>query len=72
MKQYRISTGTVTFALKGRDILRRNGFDVKIERITSTQGGLGCGYTIVLSGNITQAENILRKSGVKILDISEI
>lgn len=72
MNKYRISTGTVTFALKGRDVLRRNGIDAQIERITSTQGGMGCGYTIVMSGNINQAENILRKAGVKILQISEI
>ena len=46
MKRYIITTGTVTYAIKGRDLLRRKGFNVKIERITSGKGSAGCGYSI--------------------------
>lgn len=71
MKRYAIQTGTVTYAIKGREILRKKGFKVKIERITDTKA-YGCGYAIILDGNLAQAENILRENGVKILDITQL
>lgn len=71
MKRYIITTGTVTYAIKGRDILRKKGYKVKIERITSGKGAKGCGYGIILDGDIKEAEEILRQSGVKILEINE-
>ena len=70
MKRYVIATGTVTYALKGRDLLRNNGFSVKIERITGDKT-LGCGYVLVVAGNISEAEKLLNTSGIKILKISE-
>lgn len=70
MKRYVIATGTVTYALKGRDLLRKYGFTVKIERITGDKT-LGCGYVLILTGDISVAEKILRNAGVKILKITE-
>lgn len=70
MKRYAISTGTVTYAIKGRDILRKNGFKVKIERTTG-ENTLGCGYAIILEGEIKNAEKLLRSNGVKILNITD-
>lgn len=70
MKRYTISTGTVTYAMKGRDVLRKKGFKVKVERITG-KAALGCGYAIILEGDITEAERLLRQSDVRILEISE-
>ena len=71
MKRYIITTGTVTYAIKGRDLLRQKGFKVKIERITSGKGSAGCGYSIILTGELNDAEKILRAAGVKILEINE-
>lgn len=71
-KRYRISTGTITYAIKGRDLLRKKGFRVSIERITDGPGSAGCGYTLVLDGNIETAESLLREAGVKVLEINEI
>ncbi len=70
MKRYIIQTGTVTYAIKGRDLLRKKGFKVKIERVTAGKT-YGCGYAIFLEGNLQSAEKILRENGVKILDIQE-
>ena len=71
MNRYTIITGTVTYAIKGRDILRDNGFKVSIERNSTGLSRYGCGYGIVLSGNIEHAERLLKKYGVKILDIKK-
>ena len=70
MKRHVIATGTVTYALKGRDILQKNGFSVKIERITADKT-LGCGYVLVVSGDISKAEILLKNNGVKILKITD-
>lgn len=72
MKGYLITTGTVTYALKGRDLLRKKGFKASVERIASGENNLGCGYSIKLLGDIKSAEQILKSGGVKILKISKI
>ena len=69
MKRYIIATGTVTYAMKARDLLRKNGYTVKIERITGDKT-LGCGYVLVLTGDIKEAEKILNNGGIKILKIT--
>ena len=70
MKRYLIKTGTVTYAIKGRDLLRNKGFKVKIERMSNDKN-YGCGYAIILEGELKNAEKTLRENGVKILDIIE-
>ncbi len=70
MKRYVIATGTVTYAIKGRDLLRKKGYKVKIER-KSGEKIHGCGYAIIFEGDIQTAESLLRQAGVKILEISE-
>lgn len=72
MKKYMIITGTITYAIKGRDLLKKNGYKAKIERTAPVNQGYGCGYVIITEGNVTFAKEILQKSGVKILDIKEI
>ena len=71
MNRHIIVTGTVTYAIKGRDILRNKGFKVSIERNSTGLSRYGCGYGIVVDGNIKVAEEILRSYGVKILDIKK-
>ena len=72
MKGYLITTGTVTYALKGRDILRKKGFKASVDKTSTNENNLGCGYSIKIYGDINNAERILRSNGVKILKISEI
>ncbi len=71
MNRYRVSTGTVTYAIKGRDILRHNGYSAAIERLSGA-GRIGCGYSIVFSGEPEYAEKLLRESAVKIFEIKKI
>ena len=70
MQMYRIVTGTVTYAIKGRDLLRRFGYKANMEK---TKSGLnnGCGYSIVVTGDKLKIEELLKNSGVKILEILE-
>ena len=71
MNRHIIVTGTVTYAIKGRDVLRKKGFKVAIERNSTGLSRYGCGYGIVVDGNIEHATEILKDYGVKILDIKK-
>ncbi len=70
MNRYIITTGTVTYAIKGRNLLQRKGFKARIEKTVSGKGGAGCGYGISVEGDIKSAEAALRQAGVKILEIN--
>ena len=70
MRSFKIKTETVTYAIKGREILRKNGFKARIEK-SGSQNGRGCSYVIEASGSGT-AETILRKAGIKFSEIEEI
>ena len=67
MERYVVSTGTITYAIKGRDLLRTLGFKAYIERRQSGLGSKGCGYVIVSEGNFEKAKNELDKAQIKIL-----
>lgn len=70
MNRYIITTGTVTYAIKGRNLLQRKGFKARIEKTVSGKGSAGCGYGISVEGDIKAAEAALRHAGVKILEIN--
>lgn len=71
MKKYNIIVGTVTQAIKGRDILRKNGFRVSIKKASADAGNSGCAYAIILDGdNIDSAVKILYKSGITIKSVN--
>ena len=61
----KLSIGSVTYAIKGRDVLRKHGFKVYIERKPSEYKS-GCGYALKLNGDIEKAKEILNRYGIKI------
>lgn len=67
-----IVTGTVTYAIRGRDALRSNGIRASVERNTSGLGRYGCGYGIVVSGDIDKAVEILNRNSIKIIEVNKI
>lgn len=64
----KIAIGSVTYAIKGRDILRNNGFKVGIERKPSKNSG-GCGYSLKFTGDLQKAKDILTRHGIKFKDV---
>ena len=67
-----VVTGTITYAIRGRDILRKYGFKAAVERNSRGLGRIGCGYGIVIEGDISRAEEILKDNSVKIIEINKI
>ncbi len=72
MQRHIISIGSITYAIKGRDLLRKQGFRAYIERKTNSDGSSGCGYVIVADGNLQKIVGILKSSNIKITELNTI
>ncbi|MBR3844354.1 MAG: DUF3343 domain-containing protein [Clostridia bacterium] len=66
MKQERILVSSITYAIKGRDLLRSLGYKAYIER---TKGQLehGCGYSIYVTHDTEGAKRILEQHHIRML-----
>ncbi len=64
-----IVVSSVTYAIRGRDLLRMNRFHANIERLPAGDGRPGCGYGICVAEDVNAAVNILNAAGIKIRDI---
>lgn len=64
-------TGTVTYAAKGRDVLRKNGIKAYAQR-SFAPDRIGCGYGIVAEGSKKEILSILGKADVKVLDVKSM
>ncbi len=67
MSQERILVGSVTHAIKGRDLLRSMGFKAYIERSKDRLEQTGCGYSIYVDHDTDRAEQILRDHHIRII-----
>ena len=65
MEKIRFSVGSVTTAMRGRDLLRKHGFSVRMEHHTSAAG---CGYSLVVGREADRAEALLQHAGIRILE----
>ena len=64
-----IAVSSVTYAIKGRDILLKNGFNnVYFQRVQGLTEN-GCGYGIYIDDNTDLAVNILKSAMVPIIEI---
>lgn len=65
MEKELIYIGSINKAFKARDILKKNGFKVAIERGINSNSNDGCGYSIlIVNGSAKRAKSILSKNGM--------
>lgn len=65
-----ILVSSVTYAMKGRDLLFRRGIRAFVERIPPSSQS-GCGYGIYVPQGVEEAEDVLRENHIKILGRAE-
>ena len=63
-KQY-IVVGSVTYAMRGRDVLSSNAIGSRIEKISNSRLG-GCGYALYVPDDFEKAVKLLLENGIKI------
>ncbi len=61
-----IVVSSVTYAIKGRELLTQRGFRAFVERIPRT-AETGCGYGIYVPRGADEAELVLRENQIRIL-----
>jgi hypothetical protein len=66
-----IIVGSVTYAMKGREILFNHGIRAYIERLPRTPDTPGCGYGIYVPERADEAEQILREADIHVLGRKE-
>ncbi len=69
--KYLIMIGTVTYALRARDILKKNNIQAFVKRVQGGAMGGGCGYGVVVSGDIYDIKHIITSAGIRIKSIEE-
>lgn len=70
MEKNLIIVGSVTYAMKAKEVLFSNGIKSYIERNKKTKE-YGCGYAICVFKNLDESVDLLRKNGIKILEVLE-
>ena len=69
MKKQLIMVSSITYAIKGRELLRSKGYRAYVERTPGNLDTAGCGYSIYVGSDVDGAEKILRAAGIKVLGI---
>lgn len=71
MKKIGIKVGSVTLAVKGRELLMNNGFRAYITRNPHPEKDEGCGYIIFVINYNINCLNILNDNGIKVYGTTE-
>lgn len=66
-----IVVGSITNAIKGRDLLARMGIHSYVERTPRSGSNGGCGYSIYVPENTDRAETVLRGYGIRVVGRAE-
>ncbi len=66
-----IHIGSISNAMRGKNLLEKYGIRAYIHRASDPPDGDGCGYSLLVTGHGGQAADILRKNGVRVIRISD-
>jgi len=66
-----LMVSSITYAIKGKDLLNKMGYKPSIERIPRHSADVGCGYGICIDGDEYYAKIQLERSGIRVLGIFE-
>ncbi len=71
MEKPLIMVSSVTYAMKGKQILNNYGIRSEIERTPKRDTKNGCGYSLYVPKNTDEAEKILKENNIKVTGRSE-
>ncbi|MBE6731851.1 MAG: DUF3343 domain-containing protein [Ruminococcaceae bacterium] len=69
--KYIINLGSVTYAMKAKEILFSHGIKAYIEK-NHRQGAFGCGYGVSVKDKKEETLKILREHGIKVYSVTEL
>lgn len=59
---------SITYAMKGRDLLRAHRIKADITRVSKSETLYGCGYGLSVDREHEQARKILARAGIKVIN----
>ena len=63
-----IKIGSYTLAMRGCELLRKNGITCALRKISDSDGKYGCLYAVTIdAGHLKTKKKILRSSGIMVL-----
>ncbi|MBE6778380.1 MAG: DUF3343 domain-containing protein [Ruminococcaceae bacterium] len=71
MANHYIHVGSITNAMRGKSLLEQQGIRAYVHRTTNPPQGDGCGYSLLVTGNLGQAKETLVRAGVRVVRISD-
>ncbi len=71
MANYYIHVGSITNAMRGKGLLEKKGMRAYVHRASNPPDGDGCGYSLLVTGNVAQAQQVLRSGGVRVVRVSD-
>lgn len=71
MANHYIHVGSVTNAVRGKQVLSEQGIQSYLHRSAHPADGDGCGYSLLVTGNVSKAEQILKNRGVRVIRVTD-
>lgn len=72
MKNNLIMFGSVTLAIRGRDILKNNGINARMIRTPAHLRNRSCGYSLLISDRFDYALSLITGNGIAIIGTSAV
>lgn len=66
MESMYFNVSSVTNAMRGKKLLEKYGIHGYINRTVDEEGSNGCGYSLLVSGDVALAEKLLTGAGIRI------
>lgn len=69
MEWTKVYISSVTNAMRGKALLERQGFAVHMQRSSHAKETDGCGYSLLVRGEVGPITALLSKAGIRVLRI---
>ena len=71
MANYYIHVGSITNAMRGKQLLEEQGIRALLHRTSHPTEEDGCGYRLLVTNTVEKAAQILRQRGVRVIGITQ-
>ena len=71
MANHYIHVSSITNAMRGKKLLEKQGIRSYVHRASNPPQGDGCGYSLLVTERLEQAQSVLRSGGVRVVRISD-
>lgn len=71
MGNHYIHVGSVTNAMRGKQLLEEQGIRAYLHRASRPEDGDGCGYSLLVTEAVERSVSILQKRGVRVIRVTD-